>query len=627
MAVWGFGEGLMMAWLLLFYILMKRTRFYMLASVLFLAPVFLWAESPEGQMKSPVLKKAQGYLKENKPSEALNALSGYRSGSLSEQLEVARYHFISAETYEALGKPPQAVEHYRQAYIYFPMEDMKALSLLKRGELQVKMQYFHEAKAVFSLLMKNFPRSSHIKKARLGMAESLYGMGHLREAIEYYEQSDYTAEVAYQKANALQRLGMLEKADEAYSSALASYPGYVMQSDEVKYYLGENNRLRGRHAEARKYLSSVKDSPFRARAEIGLGLIAAEEMKAEEAEKHFSAALPASDMGVRRQAVLNLSELRMKTGKVKEAEAGFEEIRVRYPYNREYDRAVLALSKIRTHEGNPDAAVKLLKELVLRRSPLKDALDQFEVIFRDVLARKDEAQLAGIWRSAGSWLLDNSREKFLLEMLEGSRVITREYYEVSGWLARNGSADARHRGRIALARFHLELGDIASAEEWWKKTSETKKKDDDMLRLEAAILYSRKKFGAAGERLMSVEKMEKTDLRMFGAVIGMTPNPGKALARYEKAVIDTGGDADSCTTLADIFYGKGRRAEALKYYRQALSHEADNEWAIYRTALLSPEDDAIEMLKKISGGASPVGISAGLRLREIMVARKAKELF
>jgi hypothetical protein len=269
--------------------------------------------------------------------------------------------------------------------------------------------------------------------------------------------------------------------------------------------------------------------------------------------------------------------------------------------------------------------MKILKELIFRRYPLKEAIDQVIVILRQVHEKKETEKLAAIWKSAGPWLLDNNREKFLIEMAEALKGTGKPHLDILRWLAKNGSDEARGRALVALASFYADFEDAARVKEYLGKIRNRKGLEDDILRLEAKLLLTGKSYGAAAIKYGMIRKYRPEDLRPFGIAAGLSPEAAKVFARFEKAVAEAGGDAGSLAALADIAFALGKMHEANKYYRAALIKEPANAWCLYRIASMTTGGESEELFKKASTGTSAIGSLSGARLREMVLSKKYLE--
>lgn len=594
-------------------------------AIFIILPVASRAESFEEMIEVDSLKKAWGSLKTKRPLEALTLLSEYHHDTADTESR-AQYHFIYAKAMEATKKPFDAVEHLRLAYLYSEKSGMKELSLFERAETYLRMNCFHEAKSNYYIFIKNFPDSHYLEKVHLGLAKSLMGIGLFKDAAGQYEKAHNVPEALFGKANALHRLGNIKEANDVYTAAISQDSSYLKKSDETLCYLGENLRLMGRLTDARRYLTAVKDTSFKGKAEISLGLIAAEESKKVEAVNHFRSALLSRDRQVKSQALLNLAEAEIKAGRVNEARGHLEEIRYRYPYGREYERSLVTLSRLYRNEGKLSEALSLLKELVFKQSPPKEALDELEVILLEV-KEKDTVQFMEHWKYVGQRLLDRSRMQFLLKIAEALENTGQPFLEITTWLSKHGSDSVKTKSLSVLAEFYADMGDISTAQKYLRNIRAMKGSGDEIIRVEAKILYNENDFKSVSEKLMSIKNMQQVDLKLLGTTLTSAKDINKALAFYQRAIKEKGGNSEDYMRLADILYERGKKTDALKYYRLALSKDQENEWALYKIAEFSDVTEAEEMLKRTKKGNSVFSSMARVRLRELSITRKMSELF
>ncbi|MBA4374091.1 MAG: hypothetical protein C0402_14665 [Thermodesulfovibrio sp.] len=595
------------------------------------------------QLQQPQLKQAWEALKVQKPDDAIRILTAYTADLQS----AAHYHFIFGKALSTVNKPLEALQHYRLAYLYFPKGDLKEIALLNKGEAYLKLRNYYEASNDFSMFLSLFPRSKNLVRAQSGLVSGLIGSGRLKEALQLLNKLDDNADVLYARAGVMQRLGQVREAHEAYAVALARDASYVNKQDrqthfvaadsaspyvslspvfdETLYYIGENFRLMSQPVEAEKYLVQISEPGLKEKASVSLGLMALAEGNTDKAMTIFNTAIGSSQRVVRRQAMLHLAEAEVRLGKTAEASARLQELMFNFPYTPESDQAVLKLSSLYTKDGKHDEAMKILKELIFRRYPVKEAIDQVVVILRHVHEKKETEKLAAIWKSAGPWLLDNSREKFLLEMAEALKGTGKPQFDILRWLMKNGSDEVRGSALVALASFYAEFGDTVRAREYLGKIRNRKGLEDEILRLEGKTLLAGKNYAAAAVKFGMIRKYRQEDLSPFGAAVGASPDAARVFARFEKAVAEVGGDRESLTALADIAYGLGRLKEANKYYRAVLVKDPANAWCLYRVASMTSGSEAEELFKKASSGTSAVGSLSGARLREMVMSKKYLE--
>ncbi len=596
-------------------------RIYALVVLLLVVPCGASADTPEDRLLTPELAKARTLLQAGKASEAAAQLGAYRPPRES----AALYHYLFAQALAGAKRHDQAIDHYRLAYLFAADRELREKALLLRGDTYGLLGLHYEARCDFAVFLKMFPDSARGDQARLGLARSLYRTGRYREAIAAFEMLPASEEALFGRANALQRLGMTAEAGAAYREAMQKGTTYLQSSEETAYLRGENALAGQNPAEARQYLSLVKSPELKAAAELSLGRMASAAGRLQAAEQHFRAALSGRDRGTRRAALLCLAELQMKDGRKREAQQNLQEIRLHHPYNREYDAAILLTARICREEGKYADAARSLKELVFRRNPSREALDQFELMLREVKGKKDREQLDELWKSVGTWMMDGSREEFLLEMAEAFRGSMQQFYPIINFLSRHGSEEARRNSLVLLAGWHAEMGDFQRARDCLKKAGITRR-NDDIQRIEARIFYAGGDYRAASERFLGMQRPGPQDIRLLGRSIARMKDGGAAAARYEKAARGS-DDAETLIQLGDYYYDRGKKTDALAMYRLALGREPGNGWALYRGALLSSGDEGREMLRKIGTDLPLLHGVAQADIKAYEVERRIMEQF
>ncbi len=583
-----------------------------------LLPLTAYALDPGGELvTSPPLKKALESLKQNKPADALRILSEFKHDSLT----IAQYYFVLGRVMNAQQKPSEAVEHFGKAYQYAAKGEMKEAALLERAETYLKMRYFYEARSSFNLFIKNYPASLILGRAYQGVAQSLAETGSLKEALAYYEKSGNAPELLLAKANTLHRLGMHHEAEKVYAAVLEKNTLLVKESEESIYYLGENYRVIGKTSDAEAWLKEVKSQLFKPRADLSLGMLAIQQGKPDDAMKSFSSVIGSQDRESARQALLAMADMEIKAGKKAEAKVRLEEIRIKYPYGKVYEQSLLRLARVLMQEGNYEKAGQSLSELAFSSSVKKEALEDFEKLLIEVRT-KDKDLFLKLWKAGGPLLLDASREKFLLDVANDLKGSGKPYLDLMQYLAKYGTASAKTKSTAALAEYHFGRGELDKADENLRKLKGMKGVAEEMIRLEARLAFLKKDYKTASEKLLQLKKMLPADMQLLGDIVATTRDYPKALARYEKAVKESGGDALSYARLGDIMHGLGRQKDALAYYRLVIGKEPNHDWALYRIGSLSEGSEAEEALKKLSGQDPMLARLAEARLMELGLAKK-----
>ena len=580
------------------------------------------ADIADQQVTSPPLIKALDYLKANKFSDTLKILNEINPDNAT----LAQYYFVFGKLDNAMQKPLEAVEHFRKAYLYAPRGDMKEIALIERAETYLRMHYFYEAKSVYVVFLKEFPQSRFFVRVYPGLARSFAETGSLREAITYYEKAGNSPDVLAGKASTLHRLGLYREAERAYASLIETNEAYIKTSDESLYYLGENLRQMGKLSEASKYLSEVKHPSFKIRADLSLGVIAMQQERAEDATKSLNDVLASGDREIKRQALLALADVELKQGRTEEAKKRLEDLKRRHPYGKTYDEALLRLARLYYQGGNTEKAVPLLSELALKSSFKKEALTEFESMLVQVKS-KDKERFLRLWKTAGPLLLDTTREKFLLDVADEFGNSSTAFLDIAQYLAKHGTEGARMKSLAILAAYYAEKGDADKAGEHLKKLKTMKGSGEEIIRLEARLAYLKKEYKVAAEKFLQLKKLQPGDLKALGDSVATHPDLTKALARYEKAVKETGGDAAAYMRLADIMYEAGKTGLALDYYRIALAKEPNHDWVLYRIGSLIEGPEAEEMLRKVSRQDPTIAKLTEVRLRELALEKKGTDIF
>lgn len=547
---------------------------------------------------------------------------------------LAAFYYIFAKANIMAKQYLDAVKHLRLAYIYATENALKEQALLKRAGMYMELKLIYEARADYLVFIRDFPSSRYIEKAHFGLAESLSRIGSFSEAIEHYKQAGKQTGVLFGMANTLQKIDRVEEAKKAYNEALLVENTYPASSPETYFLIGENMRMSGDMENAKKQLSLIGSGPFKDNASISMGLIAMEESNIQEAVGHFSAAAQSKEQKVRVQALFNLSLAYIKEGKVKEATSSLEEIRHHHIDSNMYKEALLALAKIYKKGSRGKEAVSLLKELVYGKQPPADAFSTLEEI---VLETGEKSSTGGLtfvtlWNDVGQWLVDETREEFLLKVVKRLRHEGKPFIDLCSWLVENGSQHARGKAAADLADYYIGTGNAEISRDYINIAKDSKESGDAVLRVEARVLHMEGNQTAALKQIIMIKEIEKSDLDLLGNIISGINDPGskevqKAIAFYEKALNESDGDAENYAALADILYANNDRSKSLKYYRIAKEKSPDNEWVMYRVARDAGMPEAEDILNRLQKGDNLYGRLAKSKLTEMALLNKVKEMY
>jgi tetratricopeptide (TPR) repeat protein len=582
------------------------------------------APTPSGVEKSRdtsvnALESARLMLKQQKPFEALQDLDYYKPS----QDERSAYQYIYAQALVQMKKPYASIEHYRLAYIYAGSDSEKEALLLERADVYAQMSYYSEAVVCLDVFLKLFPRSAQVQRAHLGIAVARYHLHEYREALAHYDKAGDSLPVRYGRANTLQSLGRTSEAHDIYRSLIGTDPEAINSSPETMYKLGENYRQSGLLEEAKIYLNSVKEPLLQDKVAISLGLIAMANKDHKTAIERFTTASASTDRRIQRQAIMHRADAYLQTNRLDEAEAALSEIRKRHPYGPEYDTAALLLTRTYRARGNQSGAVSLLKELIYRRTPSSEALDELDAI---LLETRDRDALLKLWTSAGRWLMESSRSASLLKIAENLRYSGRPFLDLCAWLIKNGSDDVKSQARILLADFHAELGDAATA--WgYLDRARVKDENDDVLRVKVRAYLANKDQLNAAKSIMALRDLQSKDLLLLLGLMRSFKNKDleQSLQFCFRTFVKESATPLVAVRFADVLYDAGRTKEALAYYQASVadgkpgtlnpSRTTEREWAQYRIAALGRGETSLQALQELQSSKGSLGRFAAAELK------------
>lgn len=550
--------------------------------------------------------------------------------------EQAFYYYLYGEGYNAGGKNIEAIDNLRLAYIYAENSNLKELALFRRAKVYEMMGLHHEARSNYLVFIDEFPASKRIKKAYLGLANCSQKLGFLNDAVQYYEKAGYDAVTLFQKANTLQKLERVEEAKKVYKSAMKADSSYPKKSFETYYLLGENMRLSGELEKAKEHFRSIQYGPFLDSAKISLGLIAMDEANVKEAGRNFLLASQSKNRDVKVRALFSLAFALLSVGQTQEAIEALEEIRFKHLDSDLYKDALVALARLYHKEGKIREAVSVIKELAYGKKPPAETFSELESIVLDLSEKKkneesDELSFLDLWNEVDMWLLDESREEFLLRMASRLRYEGKPFIRLSNWLIEKGSSKARVKAAVGLADYFIGIGKIGLAETYMTRAVDVEKPGDDALRVKAKILRAKGEYMSAVDTLALIKKFENEDLTFAGTLLlemdrAKSERTDEAIAFYENKLNESEREADHYVRLADILYKNKYRRKALKYYRIAYGKNPDNEWVLYR---IGSEDGprSKKLFATLDKSDTILGRLAKSKLLEIDLLNKIREVY
>ncbi len=579
-------------------------------------------------------RKVWTLLKSGNPYGVLSVLPEYPPAGRE---DAAFYHYIYGVAFGGAKQYLRAIEHLRLAHILATGPALRERALIKRADVQLQGGFVYEALADYKLFLKEFPSSIHREEVHLGLAECLMRVGKYREAIRHYDKVEQSAEILYRKANAYQRVGKVRKASGIYVKALKMDPDFPDKDEETAYLLGENFRMQGKYTEARKRLAGIIIGIYRDEARISRGLMAMEDGDFDEAIRLFQTALMSRDRKIKVKALFNLSVVYARSGKTEKAIETLEEIRTKHIDSFYYKDTLLALAKLYRRTGRIEQSVYMLKELVYGKQPPAQAFRELEDIVSE-MARKDDVEADGgltfrkLWREVGQWLVDRSREKFLLKVARRLRYEGSPFIDLTLWMIENTSPAIRTEAAVLLADYYIEVGDEELAEKYITFTTAPYPPSDMAKRVKARIFIARDMHKKAIRELSRIKDFRKDDMGILLRIIRKTRQSGsglteKAIALYERRLAKKEWSADEYIGLADILYSMGRRSQASKYIRKAYQKNPDDEWVMYRMAHDVDRSRSRDMFARLGSGNSLLSRLAKTRIMEMNLLNRVSEVY
>jgi tetratricopeptide (TPR) repeat protein len=579
-------------------------------------------------------RKVWTLLKSGNPYGVLSVLPEYPPSGRD---EVAFYHFIYGSAAAGAGQYMKSVEHLRLAYVLTSDQSLRERALIKRAEVRLEGGFDYEAIADYKLFLKEFPSSTRIEKAHLGLARCFMNIGRYSEAVRHFDMVPQSVEVLYSKANAYQRIEKVRSASRVYKRALEKAPDYPDRHPETAYLLGENLRSRGKYTEAKKRFLGIITGRYKDEARISMGLIAIEEGDFDEAIRVLQTAVMSKDRKVKVKALFNLSVAYARDGKIDKAIETLEEIRTRHIDSFYYRDSLLALAKLYRRTGKIDRVVPLLKELVYGKQPPAQAFRELEDIVAEMARKEDDETNGGLtfrrlWKEVGQWLVDRSRERFLLQVARRLRHEGSPFIELAQWMIENTSPVIKTETAVLLADYYIEIGDEELAEKYITFTAAPFPPSDMARRVKSRIFFAKARYEKAVKEIARIKEFRKDDMGMLLRIIREVRKPGsklmdRAIELYEKRLKKGDWGADEYIGLADILYSIDRRDRALKYIRMAYQKNPDDEWVMYRMAHDVEKNRAREMFAALGSGNSLLSRLARTRIMEMNLLNRVSEVY
>lgn len=467
-----------------------------------------------------------------------------------------------------------------------------------------------------AFFLKHFPIKELSPRAHLGLARCLGRQGYSEEALAHFEQAGEEALAFLGKAVVLQKWGRYSEAAEYFQKGIALDGDLFARTDEFLYYYGENLLEQGREKEALPFLTNkLSDPALKKMGELCLGRAALKSQKFDEAVRLFLSAMTAPEHRTRQEALFLLGETYRLAGKKEQARQAFFTYWAKYPMGRGYDRVLLSLAEFDLETGKTEGASRFLRELGFYHRLPEDTLNALKDLIIKFKER-DPQRVPTVWEAVGRHFLHPSREPFLLTMAEALKNSGRPYRALLQWLVQNGSESVRRQSRLALVRYAIDQGHWKEAETDLRGLAAWKVPQDDVLRLQARLHQARGDYPKAARSLLAIKKMETPDLALLQESLLYGGEEEAILRTLEKNAHRLGGNAPIFLRLADSYWNKGKKREALIYYRKVLEIDPLNQWALFRVGTSTDGEEGISLLSKLKEQNSLEGRLAAAYLKE-----------
>ncbi|QWR77534.1 tetratricopeptide repeat protein [Candidatus Magnetomonas plexicatena] len=231
-------------------------------------------------------------------------------------------------------------------------------------------------------------------------------------------------------------------------------------------------------------------------------------------------------------------------------------------------------------------------------------------------------QFLSLWDSYGSYLLNPSREKFIIDVKNALKGQGKSYENILQWLSKNGSEKEKYNAFRELSDMSSKAGDKSAAVKYLGQLKGLKVSPDEITRLESDMYYSNGDFRNAILKMMDLKELKKDDMKVIVDTIGQIDDKARGAAFFEKAITTLGGSQNDYLLLADMYAGAGKKDLAIKYYKQILQSDPGNDRALYGIATGSTGAEAEEALKKLSLINSTLGNYAKSMLQQRELDKK-----
>ncbi|MBF0486629.1 MAG: tetratricopeptide repeat protein [Nitrospirae bacterium] len=558
---------------------------------------------------TPGLKQAWVYLEMKDYKRAEGAL---RECYLDTTETGATCNFIRARILDRQKNVLGAIDAYKRSFARSTNPGIREEALFRKSELFFERKYFYESSSGFRAYVKQYPEARNIEKAYLYLAKSLDLTKNQSEALEAYEKAGSGSAALYGKANVLQRLGRTNEAQQMYDKAVVEDSAYLDKSVDTRYLYGENLIQTGNVQKAKEVLRPIVDNvtfsdvKLKQKVNLALGTIEADGSNNEAAVKYLAAAVREKNMGtdIKPKALMRLARVQIASNKLIDARRSIDDLKKLFVSSKDKGERDLLTLELLLKEKNITEAVKILRTMFAAQPNSKELLLKLEAVL-NATALSDKEQFTALWEDYGKMFMDKAHEKLVLQaadILKDSG--GKPYIDVLEWISLNSSDEQQQNALYELSNLYSNIGDKAAAVKYLSELKRFKVPADDILRSEAKVLFENNDLQGVYERLTAMKHLKREDLPMLRDAVGAARNKEKALAFYDHVLRSLGAETGDAMTLAENFYQMGRKDDAIYYYKQVLTKDPTNEWALYRIGIMQNGTEGKEALKKLSEGNS-----------------------
>ncbi len=381
----------------------------------------------------------------------------------------------------------------------------------------------------------------------------------------------------------------------------------------------------GRGQEAVSYLNAkTLDEPHRKKGQLVMGKMALEASRLSEAQRYLEAARSSLDHSTRGEAQILLAQLHEKMGNREEARRWCMEYLASFPRGRYRAWVLLRLGRMDLEKGKIAESTRWVREALFQFRFEEPALAELGDWLL-MLSAKDRGQFLTFWNAQSFRFLHPHREPFLRQMAEALKESGTPYLRLHQWLTQYGSGPTRLQSRIVLTRHQIQNGDLKGAEQNLRELKKIPIAAKEVRRLEAELFQAQGDFHRAAQTLVTLGRLEPQDLSRLQEILSLGGDDDKILKILEKNIQGAQGNPLVLLRLADGYFSKGKKKEALSYYQRVLENDPLNPWAAYRAGILLGGEEGRQLLVRAKDDQTLIGKCARIGLREMEIRRKLED--